>query len=275
MNAPDRQYQTLKVSLDGAVAMIELHRPAKSNAIDAAMWAELREAMHWLDSTPQARIGIISGAGRNFCAGIDLSMLEDLKRFEREACRGRAGEQLRLSILELQETINAVEHCHKPVIAAVHGACVGGGIDLISACDLRYCSEDAWFSVKEVDVGLTADVGTLQRLPKLLGEGLARELAYTARRVDGREAEAIRLVNRCYPDVTALQEAVLRTAREIAGKSPLAVRGTKEMITYVRDHSVADSLNYIATWNAAMLLSEDLEEALAAARERRQPVFRD
>jgi enoyl-CoA hydratase len=271
----ETEFQTLKVQLDGAVARIEMHRPEKANAINARMWMELREAMQWLDRTDQARVGIITGSGRYFTAGIDLEMLDDLRRFAQEDCRGRAGEKLRLSILEIQETINAVERCRKPVIAAVHAACVGGGIDLISACDLRYCSADAWFSVKEVDVGLTADVGTLQRLPKLVGEGMARELSYTARQVDGREAEEIGLVNRSYADQETLARAVDDIVRQIASKSPLAIRGTKEMITYVRDHSVADGLNYIATWNAAMLLSTDLEEALAATKARRAPIFRD
>lgn len=275
MDEHEMIFETLNVRLDGAVARIELHRPDKANAINAVMWRELRDAMRWLDSTDQARVGIISGAGRYFTAGIDLEMLDDLRRFTREECRGRAGEKLRLSILELQDTITAVERCRKPVIASVHAACVGGGIDLISACDLRYCSEQAWFSVKEVDVGLTADVGTLQRLPKLIGDGMARELSYTARRVDGHEAQQISLVNRCYADKEALDRAVDDIAREIASKSPLAIRGTKEMITYVRDHSVEDGLNYIATWNAAMLLSRDLDEALAAAKERRPPVYRD
>lgn len=275
MASQNLDLETLHVRLDGAVARIELHRPDKANAINAKMWYELRETMHWLDRTDEARVGIIVGAGRYFTAGIDLEMLDDLRRFTREECRGRAGERLRLSILDLQDTITAVERCRKPVIASVHAACLGGGIDLISACDLRYCSEQAWFSVKEVDVGLVADVGTLQRLPKLVGEGMARELSYTARRVDGREAEQIRLVNRCYADKDALDRGVDEIARDIAAKSPLAVRGTKEMITYVRDHSVADGLNYIATWNAAMLLSNDLDEALTAAKERRVPVFRD
>jgi enoyl-CoA hydratase len=275
MTTQNLNFQTVKVDLDGPIARIELHRPDKANAINDQMWSELRQAMVWLDETPQARVGIITGAGRYFTAGIDIAMLDDLRRFAQEDCPGRAGEKLRLSILNLQDTITAVEQCRKPVIASVHGPCIGGGIDLISACDLRYCSAQAWFSVKEVDVGLTADVGTLQRLPKLIGEGMARELAYTARHVDGLEAHEIRLVNRCYPTVAELNDAVNLIAAGIAAKSPLAIRGTKEMITYVRDHSVADGLNYIATWNAAMLLSTDLDEALSAFKAGRAPVYRD
>lgn len=269
------EYTTIRVWQEGPLAYLELNRPEKSNAIDDRMWQELRAAMQWVDRTPAVRVAILSGAGRNFCAGIDLSMLDALQRFASGDCRGRGAEKMRLMILDLQDTVTAIERCRKPVIARIHGACVGGGIDISSACDLRYCSADAYFSVKEVDVGLTADVGTLQRLPKLVGEGMARELSYTARRVPASEAREIRLVNRVYDSADALKEGVDELARTIASKSPLAVRGTKEMINYVRDHSVADGLNYIATWNAGMLLSADLDEALAAQREKRPAVFGD
>jgi enoyl-CoA hydratase len=268
-------FETIKVMLDGAIARIELNRPDKANALNDRMWNELRDAMRWVDTTDQARVGIISGAGKHFTAGIDLQMLQALKAYADNDCRARGAEKLRRMILDIQDTVTAIERCRKPVIARIHGACVGGGIDLASACDMRYCSADAWFSVKEVDVGLTADVGTLQRLPKLIGEGMARELAYTARRVTGEEAERIRLVNRSYGSPAELDEAVDGIADAIAGKSPLAIRGTKEMITFARDHSVADGLNYIATWNCAMLLSTDLEEAMTAQREGRAPAFRD
>ena len=161
------------------------------------------------------------------------------------------------------------------MLAAVNGACIGGGIDLVTACDMRYCSSNAYFSVKEIDVGMTADVGTLQRLPRLIGEGMARELAYTGRRVDGIEAQKIHLVNRCFESPEALQTGVMEIARSIAAKSPLSIRGSKEMISYARDHSLADGLNYVATWNAAMLLSKDLFEAGAANVQKREPVFKD
>jgi enoyl-CoA hydratase len=140
---------------------------------------------------------------------------------------------------------------------------------------MRYCSANAYFTVKEIDVGMTADVGTLQRLPRLIGEGMARELAYTGRKVDGAEAQQMRLVNRCYESPEALQAGVMDIARSIAAKSPLSIRGCKEMITYARDHSVADGLNYIATWNSAMLMSKDLFEAGAANMQKRDPVFKD
>ena len=175
--------------------------------------------MRWLDETPEARVGVISGAGKHFTAGIDLDMLAGMKAQIRDDCDGRSREKLRRVILDMQDTLSSIERCRKPVIAAIHGACVGGGIDLICACDLRYCSADAFFSVKEIDVGLTADVGTLQRLPRLIGEGAARELAYTGRKVGGAEAKELRLVNQCYPDREALMAAMRELAAYARGKA--------------------------------------------------------
>ncbi len=269
------EYATLSVSLHAGVARVALNRPHRANAIDAAMWRELRKAMRWLDETPEVRVAVLAAEGAHFCAGLDLSSLAEIQAQTADACGARSREMIRRNILELQESITAIERCRKPVIAEVHAACVGGGVDIITACDMRYCSAEAWFSVKEIDVGLVADVGTLQRLPRLIGEGMARELAYTARRFDGAEAERMRLVNRCYATQAELSAAVADLAAQLAAKSPLCLRGTKEMIGYVRDHSVADGLNYIATWNAAMLYSEDLAEALAAREQRRAPRFRD
>jgi enoyl-CoA hydratase len=269
------EFQTLKVALTGQIATIELNRPERANAMELGMWLELRDAMRWLDETATARVGVISGTGRHFTSGIDLDMLAGMQAQIRDDCGGRSREKLRRVILDLQDTLTSIERCRKPVIAAIHGACVGGGIDLICACDLRYCSADAFFLVKEIDVGLTADVGTLQRLPRLIGEGAARELAYTGRKVSGAQAKELRLVNHCYADREALMAAMDELAATLAAKPPLALRGYKEMITYARDHTVADGLNYVATWNAAMLLSADLDEALAAGREKRAAKFRD
>jgi len=269
------EFTTLEVSLDAGVATIALNRPDKANAMSEPMWYEIEKAMEWLDSTPEARVGVLVGRGKYFTSGIDLAMPMGLGPQIEDDCDGRRREKLRRLILKLQDTLTSIERCRKPVLAAIHGACIGGGIDLITACDMRYCSANAWFSVKEIDVGMTADVGTLQRLPRLIGEGMARELAYTGRRVDGAEAQQMRLVNRCFETPEALQAGVMEIACNIAAKSPLSIRGCKEMITYARDHSVADGLNYIATWNAAMLMSKDLFEAGAANMQKRDPVFKD
>ena len=269
------EFSTLEVSLDAGVATIALNRPDKANAMSEPMWYEIEQAMEWLDSTPEARVGVITGKGKFFTAGIDLTLLMGLGAKIEDDCDGRRREKLRRLILKLQDTLSSIERCRKPVLAAIHGACIGGGIDLITACDMRYCSANAYFTVKEIDVGMIADVGTLQRLPHLVGDGMARELAYTGRRVEGPEAQQMRLVNRCFDTPEALQAGVMEIARTIAAKSPLSIRGCKEMITYTRDHTVADSLNYIATWNAAMLMSKDLFEAGAANMQKRDPVFKD
>lgn len=267
--------QTIRLSLAEGIARIELNRPDKANAINLAMWQELRAAMRWLQDTPEARVAILSAAGAHFSAGLDLATFDQIQQATRDDCDGRAREKLLATILDLQDTVTAIERCPKPVIASVHAACVGGGIDIITACDLRYCSAQAWFCVKEIDVGIVADVGTLQRLPLLIGEGMARELCYSGRRVEGAEAQAIRLVNRCYEDAAALRQGVEEMARCLAAKSPLALRGTKQAITHAREHSIADGLRQVALWNAAMLFSNDLHEVAQARHEGRAPRFAD
>ena len=269
------QLSTIAVRLDGAVAEISLNRPERSNALNEAMWQELREAMRWADATPEVRAVVLAGAGKNFCAGIDLAMLGGVAQAVAHADPARSRESLRRLILDLQDCLSSIEACRKPVLAAIQGACIGGALDMVTCCDMRYAAADAVFSVKEVDVGMTADVGTLQRLPRLVPDGVARELAYTGRNVDAAEAAAIGLVNRVFPTHEELAAGVMQIAQAIAAKSPLAIRGTKEMLNYGRDHSVADGLNYIATWNAAMLMSADLNEAMAAAKEKRPPRFLD
>ncbi|MCA3018571.1 MAG: crotonase/enoyl-CoA hydratase family protein [Rhodocyclaceae bacterium] len=268
-------FTTLTCSLVDYVARITLNRPDKANAMNAVMWQEIRQAMRWVDSTAEARVAIIDGAGANFCAGIDLGMMMSLGKQIEDPCDARTRENLRIVILDLQDTLTSIERCRKPVLAAIHGACIGGAIDLVSCCDMRYASNDAVFSIKEVDIGMTADVGTLQRLPKIISPAVVRELAYTAKSIDAVEAERVGLVNRVYASTEVLQKAVLEIAASIAAKSPLAIRGTKEMLNYARDHSVADGLNYIASWNAGLLMSADLQEAMMANMDKRSPEFRD
>ncbi len=239
------------------------------------MWQEIRQAFNWIDDTPEARVAILQGDGKLFTAGIDLEMMMGMGSTIQNDCEARMRENLRRVILDLQDTLTSLERCRKPVLAAIHGGCIGGGIDLVTCADMRYCSDDAYFVIKEIDIGMTADVGTLQRLPKLIGEGMARELAYTGRRVLADEARELRLVNQVFDSRETLYAGVQAIAATIAAKSPLAIRGTKEMITYARDHSVADSLNYNATWNAAMLLGDDLQEAMMANMGKRAAEFKN
>ena len=268
-------FETLIVTLDDHIATVRLNRPEKANAMNAAMWQEIRQAFQWVDATPEARVAVLQGEGRYFTAGIDLQLMMGLGPQIANECDGRTREALRRVILDMQDTLTSLERCRKPVLAAIHGGCIGGGIDLITCADMRYCSADASFTIKEIDIGMTADVGTLQRLPRLVGEGITRELAYTGRTFDAAEARSIGLVNRVFDSREALVAGVREIAATIAAKSPLSIRGTKEMITYAREHSVADGLNYIATWNAAMLMSKDLTEAMTANLAKRTPTFKD
>ena len=269
------QFETLEVSLEDHIATVRLNRPDKANAMNATMWQEIRQAFQWVDTTPEARVAVLQGEGKLFTAGIDLQMMMGLGPQIQNDCDGRTREALRRVILDLQDTLTSLERCRKPVLAAIHGGCIGGGIDLVTCADMRYASSDAYFTIKEIDIGMTADVGTLQRLPKLVGEGIVRELAYTGRKFDAQEAKDIGLVNRVFESREALYAGVREIAATIAAKSPLSIRGTKEMITYARDHSVADSLNYIATWNAAMLMSQDLTEAMMSSMAKKAPTFKD
>jgi len=268
------EYKAFRVELANKVAQVVIDRPEKINAMNADFWAEIIDVFRWVDDTDEVRVVVLSGTGPHFSSGIDLQLLAQVgAQLGKDV--GRNAEQLRRKILSLQASFNAVDHCRKPVIAAIQGYCLGGAIDLISACDMRYCSADARFSIKEIDMGMAADVGTLQRLPRIIGDGMMRELAYTGRTLDGAEAQAIGLVNRVYENPEALMEGVNELARQIAEKSPLAIRGTKEMIRYMRDHRVDDGLEYIATWNAAMLQAADLRVAVAAHMARQKPDFAD
>ena len=268
------EYQAFRVELKDKIAHVAINRPNKVNAMNAAFWSEIVDVFRWVDDTDEVRVVVLSGEGKHFSAGIDLQLLAEAAS-QLGADTGRNAERLRRQILTLQASFNAVDNCRKPVIAAIQGYCLGGAIDLIAACDMRYCTTDAQFSIREIDMGMAADVGTLQRLPRIIGDGMMRELAYTGRTVQGDEAEIIGLVNRAYSDRERLMAAVLELAAGIAAKSPLAIRGTKQMIRYMRDHRVDDGLEYIATWNAAMLQSADLKVAMAAHMSKQKPDFAD
>ncbi|MBT9608903.1 MAG: crotonase/enoyl-CoA hydratase family protein [Aquabacterium sp.] len=268
--------ETLRLSLADKVATVTLNRPDKANAMNWQMWQDIRSAMQWADHTPEVRAVVLQGEGKHFTSGIDLAMMMGLQGQIQDDCDGRMREKLRALILELQDTLSSLERCRKPVLAAIHSGCVGGGVDLISCADMRYCSADAYFTIKEIDIGMVADVGTLQRLPKLIGsQGLVRELAYTGRKVDAEEALRIGLVNRVFDSREALHAGVREIALQIAAKSPLSIRGTKEVLNYTRDHSVADGLQHIASWNAAMLMSKDLMAAMMASMAKQTPEFKD
>lgn len=269
------EFTRLDVSVEEQVALIALDRPNKANALDGTAWLEIGRAFEWADQTPEVRAVVLSGAGKNFCAGIDYALIGEIAAGASAEPEGNKQAYLRSRIMALQACFTQLERCRKPVIAAVHGSCFGGGVDLICACDIRYSTSDARFCVKEVDLAIVADVGTLQRLPHIVGQGMTRELALTAKEIDGEAAKAIGLVNTTLPDREALLAHAKSTARQIASKSPMAVRGTKQVLNWCRDHSIADGLDYVATWNAGMLLSEDAQEAFGAMMAKRAPTFKD
>lgn len=270
-------FKHLTISHSGTndhVAQVQLNRPEKSNALDETLWYEIGQAFEWLDAHSDARVAILSGDGKNFCSGLDFSFLMSITgTFAGIKCEGRKREWLRRHVLGMQASFNAIENCRIPVLAAIHGACVGGAIDLITACDLRYATQDAYFNVKEVDLGLAADVGTLQRLPSLVGLGVAREWAYLACNVDATEAHRTGLVNRVYADRDTLLAEVMAIANTIASKSPLAMRGSKAILTHARDHSVNEGLDYVATWNSALLITDDSAECMKAKMTKRETEF--
>jgi enoyl-CoA hydratase len=268
------EYQAFRVEVADKIAQVVINRPEKINAMNADFWTEIIQIFRWIDATDEIRVVVISGAGKHFSSGIDLMLLAQLGgQLGKDV--GRNADLLRRKILELQASFTAIEQCRKPVLAAIQGYCLGGAIDLIAACDMRYASVGAQFAIKEIDIGMAADVGTLQRLPRIIGDGMMRELAFTGRTLDAEEACSIGLVNRVFADQPSLLAGVLEMARTIAAKSPIAVRGTKEMLRYMRDHRIDDGLQYIATWNAAMLQSADLRVAMTAQMNKQQPVFAD
>ncbi len=269
------EYKYFKVAIENKIAQVAFNRPEKANALNMASWKEMQLIFETLSTTTEVRVIVLSGEGKHFCSGIDLELLMSLKGLMEISCGGRKSEKVRELVQVLQNTVTAIEKCKKPVLAAIHKGCIGGGVDIITACDMRYCTEDAFFTIKEIDLGMVADVGTLQRLPKILSPGIVAEMAYTGRNVSGKEAKEIGLTNHTYPSKENMMQEVLKIASTIASKSPLSIRGTKEMLLYSRDHSVNDSLNYMTTWNAAMLLSDDLMEAFSAMMEKRKAEFED
>ena len=266
------QFETLDVDAEGAVATVTLNRPDKLNAMNGAMFRKIGEAFRWIDAETDARAVVLAANGKHFTAGLDLK--------ESGAVMGantgdpaRVREKLRRHILHLQDCFTALEECRAPVIAAIHGACLGGGIDLVSACDIRVCSADTWFSIQEINVAIVADVGTLQRAPYLLPNGILRELAYTGRKFAADEASKYGFVNSVAQTRDLAIAKATEIATEIASKSPLAVSGTKAILNHSRDHTIADGLDYVATWNSGQLLGEDLMKAATAALTRESVEF--
>jgi enoyl-CoA hydratase len=278
--------EVLSVERDGHVATVWLDRAEARNAMGPAFWDDLTTAMAEVSDDDDVRCVVVAARGPHFSVGLDLKAMAglltgggaetvgggrsngDAPSMAVRAVAARAG------IKRLQRSISSVADCPKPVIAAIHGYCIGGGVDLASACDIRLASADAVFSVRETRVAIVADLGSLQRLPAIIGRGYVAELAYTGKDVTADRARQIGLVNDVFPDASTVVSAARAMAAEIAANSPLAVQGTKAVLTAGEDHSVAEGLDYVATWNAGFLQSDDLVEAMSAFVDKRAPQFR-
>lgn len=266
-------YTCFNLEIADHIAHIRFSRPEKANSMIPEFWRELPEAVTEISEGAKARVIVISSEGKHFTAGMDISvfMQGDLdagpKKREIEA------EGFRHHLKTLQHTFSVLENARQPVLAAIQGGAIGAGVDLATACDCRYASADAFFCVQETAIGMTADVGTFPRLARVIPEGWARQMAYTAERVPAAKAKEIGLVNEVFESPEALLDGVMEIAARIAAHSPLAVTGCKAMINYARDHSTADALDYISVWNAAMLSPEDIKESYIAKTEKRAPSF--
>ncbi len=274
-------YTCFDVTMDGKVAHLQLNRPDKLNSMIREFWVELPQIVRAIDDDGVARAIVISSTGKHFCAGMDLAVFTGGGGIDGGDDEGRSTElgrkraQFRQTALMLQGSFTALEKARVPVLAAIQGGCIGGAVDMVTACDMRYATADAFFCVQEINIGMTADVGTLQRLPKLIPEGVAREMAYRGHRLPAARAHQIGLVNEVFDDHESLVGGVLEIAHEIASKSPLAIWGSKEMINYSRDHSVEDGLNFIATWQTGMFQPQDMMESFGAKADKRDPDFDD
>ena len=267
-------YESLAVDVDGHVAQVTLLGPGKGNAMGPAFWAELPSTFASLDADPDVRAIVLTGSGRNFSYGLDLAAMGDtLSPMLADGALARPRAEFHTRLRGMQQSITAVADCRTPVIASIHGWCIGGGVDLISAVDIRYASADAKFSVREVKLAIVADVGSLARLPLILSDGHLRELALTGKDIDAARAEKIGLVNDVFDDAEASLAAAHATAKEIAANPPLVVQGVKDVLDCTRQAQVAQGLRYVSAWNAAFLPSDDLTEAVQAFQERRPGEF--
>lgn len=269
------KYTVIRVDRNGPIAEVVLDNPDRLNAMAPVFFTEIKQAFEEIDADPEIRVAILWAEGRLFTAGLDLkAALEGV-------LGGNLGNgsvvtnnlDMYKTIHDLQDAMSAAEKCRKPVIAAVHGHCIGGGVDLTTACDIRLCTKDATFAIHETKIAIVADVGTLQRITNVAGRGMAREMAYTGKRLTADRALRCGLVNEVYEDKEKLLEGAREMAAEIAANSPLAVQGTKAVLNYSDEHTTEEGLEYVAQWNSAFLHSEDLKEAITAFLEKRQPEF--
>ena len=271
-----KEYKSFKVEISEHVANLILSRPDQLNTMSRDFWVELGEVTEEINMNSEVRVLIMSSTGKHFCAGMDLTAFSngvDNIPEDKKPDHARIGEAVYRVAKELQGYISSLESIRVPVIAAIHGGCVGGAVDLVTACDIRLASDDAFFCIQEINIGMAADVGTLQRLPKIIPDSKMREMAYTGRRMYAEEAKECGLVSDTFESHEKLLEAANSLAKEIASKSPIAIHGLKAVMNYSRDHSVSDSLDFNALWSGAMLSQRDMTEAMTANMEKRDASF--
>ncbi|REK20160.1 MAG: crotonase/enoyl-CoA hydratase family protein [Actinobacteria bacterium] len=266
-------YEHIEVERSGRTATIWLNRPKKLNAMSADMWTDIPRAMSEIEADDSIRVVVLAGRGDAFTVGIDVEMLASFAP-DGSSSPAQSNRQMYDTIKRMQRTASVFAESRKPVIAAVHGYCLGAGMDLITACDIRLCASGSVFSIRETRMSLVADIGTLQRLPGIVGAGHVAELAFTGKDIDADRAAEIGLVNHVLPDFGDLMKATDELANEIAANSPLAVGGVKNVLAANSGRSVEDALDYVAQWNAAYLMSSDLHEAISAFMEKRTPEFK-
>ena len=272
----DKEYKCFQISVTNHVASLVLSRPDELNTMSRDFWVELGDVLEEMNRNSDIRVVVMSSSGKHFCAGMDLNAFAngvDNIPDDKKPDDARIGEAVYRVAKELQEYISTLEKIRVPVIAAIQGGCVGGAVDLVTACDIRLASSDAFFCIQEINIGMAADVGTLQRLPRIIPDSKMREMAYTGRRMYAEEAKDTGLVSDTFESQEKLLDAANKLANEIASKSPVAIYGLKAVMNYSRDHTVSESLEYNALWSGAMLSQKDMTEAMTANMEKREASF--
>ena len=272
-------YESFKYSSEEGIGHLVLNKGEDLNKMTMNFWYELPKILDEIDRDASLRVLILSSTGKHFCAGMDLknfgTLGNDSEKKTNVPDKARIGENLYRVAKELQDMLSKLEKLRIPVLAGIQGGCIGGGLDLVTAADMRFASKDAFFCIQEINIGMAADIGTLQRLPRVIPEGKVRELAYTGRRMPAEEALETGLVNKVYESHEEMVAGLKEMATVIASKSPLAVYGTKAILNFSRDHTIAEGLEYNALWSGAMLPQEDMAEAMMSNMEKRDPEFQD
>ena len=274
----NKKYKCFDLNVSDNIANLVLSRPNELNTMSRDFWVELGSILEEINRNSDIRVVVMSSTGKHFCAGMDLSAfsngVEDIPD-DKKPDSARIGEALYRVAKELQGYISNLEKIRVPVIAAIQGGCIGGAVDMVTACDIRLASKEAFFCIQEINIGMAADVGTLQRLPKIIPDSKMREMAYTGRRMYADEAKESGLISDMYETQEEMLKGANKLAKEIASKSPVAIYGLKAVMNYSRDHSVSDGLEYNALWSGAMLSQKDMTEAITANMEKRDASFDD